>query len=203
MDGRGGWGSGCSDYLRISCREALISLPRSHSTGLGLSHLQCKAERMGGGGEGRKRRARWGGGRVGKHCINARLLSLTLLASHELKHRQPQRHTRTPRTDYESWQHSRQERRSGPRRSLGSLLRLVLQLLNKRTGGSCWKAKPLSALVYYVCDINYTSKIEGSHLLEWHRTTQWKRSCWALLYRGDEGKPAGLQAVHKHAVYLL
>lgn len=76
------------------------------------------------------------------------------------------RHTRTPRTDYESWQHSRQERRSGPRRSLGSLLRLVLQLLNKRTGGSCWKAKPLSALVYYVCDINYTSKIEGSHLLE-------------------------------------
>lgn len=96
----------------------------------------------------------------------ARSLSLTLLASHELKYRQPQRHTRTPRTDYESWQHSRQERRSGPRRSLGSLLRLVLQLLNKRTGGSCWKAKPLSVLVYYVCDINYTSKIEGSHLLE-------------------------------------
>lgn len=168
------------------------------------STVQSREDGRGGRGEEKESKVGGGGGgRVGKHCINARLLSLTLLASHELKHRQPQRHTRTPRTDYESWQHSRQERRSGPRRSLGSLLRLVLQLLNKRTEGSCWKAKPLSALVYYVCDINYTSKIEGSHLLEWHRTTQWKRSCWALLYRGDEGKPAGLQAVHKHAVYLL
>lgn len=48
-------GSSCSGYLRISRREPLIFLPRSHSIGLGLSHLQCKAERMrreGDGGEG-------------------------------------------------------------------------------------------------------------------------------------------------------
>lgn len=78
---------GCSDYLRISCREALISLPRSHSTGLGLSHLQCKAENMG-RGEMREGRAREGG-RVGKHCINAH--TLTLLISHVLKYRQTQK----------------------------------------------------------------------------------------------------------------
>lgn len=166
MDGHGGWGSGCSDYLHISCREALISLPRSHSTGLGLSHLQCKAERMGKGergGKGEQGR----GGRVGKHCINARSRSLTRLVSHELKYREPQRHTRTPRIDYESWQHRRRERRSGPRRSPRLLLCFVLQLLNRKDrGGSCWKAKPLSELVYYVCNVNHTSKIEGFHLLE-------------------------------------
>lgn len=78
-----GWGSGCSDYLRTSCREALISLPRSHSTGLGLSHLQCKAERMGRGE--RIGRGEQGVEGVGKHCINTH--SLTLL-SHVLRYRQ-------------------------------------------------------------------------------------------------------------------
>lgn len=52
-----GWS--CSGYLRISRREALIFLPRSHSLGLGLSHLQCKAERMRRGGDGREGEEEW------------------------------------------------------------------------------------------------------------------------------------------------
>ena len=81
----------CSSYLRISCREALISLPRSHSTGLGLSHLQCKAERM-----GRSRGGREGGERRGKHCINACARSLSLSLSLSLSpHRRTHTHTQT------------------------------------------------------------------------------------------------------------
>lgn len=52
-----GWS--CSGYLRIFRREALIFLPRSHSLGLGLSHLQCKAERMRRGGDGREGEEEW------------------------------------------------------------------------------------------------------------------------------------------------
>ena len=88
--------AGCSSYLRISCREALISLPRSHSTGLGLSHLQCKAERMGRGRGGR------GGGRAGESTALtpalARSLSLSLSFSPHTRadaHTQTDKHTNT------------------------------------------------------------------------------------------------------------
>lgn len=54
---RGGWS--CSGYLRTSRREALNFLPRSHSIGLGLSHLQCKAERMRRERDGREGEEEW------------------------------------------------------------------------------------------------------------------------------------------------
>lgn len=44
------WGS----YLRISCREEVISLPTYRSTGRGQSHLQCRSREA--GRRGRKRR---------------------------------------------------------------------------------------------------------------------------------------------------
>lgn len=59
------WGS----YLRISCREEVISLPTYRSTGRGQSHLQCRSREAGrrvgekeegwkgGGGGERERRA--------------------------------------------------------------------------------------------------------------------------------------------------
>lgn len=52
-----GWS--CSGYLHISRREVLIFHPRSHSNGLGLSHLQCKAERLRGEVDRREGEEEW------------------------------------------------------------------------------------------------------------------------------------------------
>lgn len=54
------WGS----YLRISCREEVISLPTYRLTGRGQSHLQCRSREAGRRGR-RRRRKGWKGGGEG------------------------------------------------------------------------------------------------------------------------------------------
>lgn len=182
-------GSSCSDYLRISCREALIFLPRSHSIGLGLSHLQCKAERM-----------RREGGEGGGGGWESTALTLT----HPPQIQTSQRQTHIPCTDYESWH--RQERRSDPRRSVMALPPLILQLHTKTGweahGKGCHPPCQLVLEDYAAQHKLYppSSKIDGSCLWEECRTTQWKS---ALLYRGDEGKSARPQAVCSTWLYFI
>lgn len=106
------------------------------------------------------------------------------------------RQTRTPRTDYESWRHRRQERRSNPRRSAESLPPLFLQWGTRKRlleGEDALHASLALQPVQYKLHSEFKS--DGSHLFEWHRTTQWKSLRWALLYRGDEGKSTGPQTV--------
>lgn len=60
-------------YLRISCREEVISLPTHRSTARGQSHLQCRSREAGGGKEGEVQGSRggWegGGGRESRALI--------------------------------------------------------------------------------------------------------------------------------------
>lgn len=100
---RGGWS--CSGYLRISRREALIFLPRSHLIGLGLSHLQCKAERM----------RREGDGREGEEEWESTALTLTLSLSLSLALLTQTSQRQTPRTDHESRQRRREMGNQGGR----------------------------------------------------------------------------------------
>lgn len=57
-------------YLRISCREEVISLPTHRSTARGQSHLQCRSREAGGGGGGKEgvqgSRGGWGKGVDGR-----------------------------------------------------------------------------------------------------------------------------------------
>ncbi len=60
-------------YLRISCREEVISLPTHRSTARGQSHLQCRSReaRGGGGGEGvQGSRGGWGKGWTGEQSTD-------------------------------------------------------------------------------------------------------------------------------------
>lgn len=155
--GHGGWGSGCSDYLRISCREALISLPRSHSTGLGLSHLQCKAERMGRGwegGGGRGRGEQGGGGGSGR--VESTALTLTLSLSHHPPFTCTQIQTDTKadlHSTHRLWVMATQE--TGEKIQSEAVSRVITSLIPtdaqhwswEAEGKGCWREKPPTMLV--------------------------------------------------------
>jgi len=117
------------------------------------STVQSREDGEGGGGRGEQ----GGGGRVGKHCINALTPSTFHMYSNTGRHSST---LALHATDYESWQHRTQEGRSNQAVSgaIASLPPAAAQDL-RGTGESCWKAKAtLKAGLHLkpVQRINYT-----------------------------------------------
>lgn len=74
-------------YLRISCREEVISLPTHRSTARGQSHLQCRSREAGGGGRRGRFRVREVDGKEGvdgraEHWLHPQAPPLTQMTNH-------------------------------------------------------------------------------------------------------------------------